>query len=878
MQNPANQDLPEDISIASPKRPGMMAALRAKLKARPDSEHEMTFNRLIMNGIVVLYALIISSATSDDLTSSMMTLSIYYTAGSVAIFLHILCFPEKSPIRRLAAMVLDISCVTYAIHVGGEWNLWLYPFLLWVIFGNGFRFGVKYLFAASAMSVAGFGFLLVYSTFWHRYPALSWGCMAGLVTLPTYAAVLIQKLEEAKRQAEESNRAKSAFLASISHELRTPLTAIIGLSDLLNSTPMNREQANMNVTIGESGRSLLSLINAILDLSRLEVRMMPKKIQSIDFFRLLHRVRDMIAVSARSKNVDVTLNFAPDVPRFILTSLKHIEDSIVNLASNAVKFTNSGFVLISVSITEKKLDTVRLRIEVTDSGIGIAKDAQERIFERFTQADESIIDKFGGTGLGLATVKQMIEDIDGQVGVRSKPGHGSTFWIELDAGAGMEDGLRDWRPVDVIAITNDMNLLQKFDEIGINVHQSKDIRTAIQKSGALRAEDIAPLIFVDARVTGADLDAVSRDIRGDSHACRPSLIAITDDAPDRNFQITPENFVTTLHRPLLLEDLAASLIMAAGPAPESGADSRFDKRAPLMTYSILLADDNKVNRTVISKILTHAGHTVEAVENGRLAIEALQEKVFDIALFDINMPVINGVEAAKIYHFISNGSDKTPIVALTADATPEAEARCEDAGMAACLVKPIEAKILLEHIDRIVAANGGARSAMIESAAMQESNASLDTKDVSPGATNLETPGVIDIRAVNDLYELGGTQFVQEVIEHFIEEANDVLKQLDRAVEDLDYKAFRDQVHALRSGAANVGATRVFKLCLAWRSIEPEELASHGDRYVREIAEVIVESRQQLAVLCLKYGVTSDAPAGADLPRAPVTGKRRGAI
>jgi two-component system sensor histidine kinase RpfC len=279
------------------------------------------------------------------------------------------------------------------------------------------------------VGVPGFAAVIWATPYWQANPHLAGGLLAGLFVLPLYTATLIRKLETAKQQAEAASRAKSMFLASVSHELRTPLNAIIGLSALLEDTITEPEQHDMVRTIGSSGRSLLALITDLLDFSRLEAGRTPAAVVDYDLHELLHRVRSMLSVQAREKGLELSIHASARTPYRLRGDARHIQEILLNLAGNALKFTAEGGIVIAVHATALESDRARLRFEVSDTGIGIAPEARERIFESFTQADETIIDRFGGTGLGLAIVKHILARHHARLAVESRLGEGADFIV-----------------------------------------------------------------------------------------------------------------------------------------------------------------------------------------------------------------------------------------------------------------------------------------------------------------------------------------------------------------------------------------------------------------------------------------------------------------
>lgn len=830
----------------------MAGRLRRRLASRPDTEHETTINRVGLNIFAFIYLAVYityfaPSSPEPGMGTSTLTIgyaaciSLLYFVSATSLFAHMVWKPASNPARRVFAMALDFSFITYVMHLGGVQFSWCYPFLLWTIFGNGFRYGTRYLFIATAMAVCAFSLLMTFNPFWQRYPALSWGCLIGLVVLPAYVSVLIRKLSEAIEAAEEANRAKSLFLASVSHELRTPLNAVIGLSDLLNATRLNGEQSDMSRTIGEAGRSLLSLINSVLDLSRLEVGKMPLLDEKLDLFALLNRIRNITSVAANAKNVRVSLQIAPEVPQYVMASSRLLEEIVTNLASNAVKFTHDGYVLLRVRSEPITSGKIALTIEAKDTGIGIAKEAQDSIFERFMQADESIVDRFGGTGLGLAIAKQMVEQRGGSITVDSEVGVGSTFTVHITLDIADDDSAKPVLDRKIIALTQDSELADTLRQINPALEiATGPNQVATLMSSEKDAGNNKPILVYDLSCPG-DLPAIAKMLStADRHGNYTKTIAINKIQDLELDDELAQQFVSIVEAPVTIQAIENAIRIAL-PANHAGIEGTAADIFHAATCGhILVADDNKTNQKVIGKILERAGHTVTFADNGQVALETLQHDQFDIAFMDINMPELNGLEATKLYKFARAGADEVPIYALTADVTETMRIKCKDAGMAGCLSKPIEPAKLLAVIDEQITTAGGA---VMQAAEMQpqenSEHAEIDAEE------DIEK-GPIDTAALNDLADLGGPDFVREVVNQFLDDSVSVLEGLSAAVETQNYHAFRDDLHALRSGAANVGARNVFQSCLKWRDIEPGELAVSGTEHLQTLQQQFEEARSQL--------------------------------
>ncbi len=829
-------------------RDGLIKRLRIRLASRPDSEHEISYNRFALCACIIFY--LIGASFSGDAEAHRTLAQLAFSFGifnicAIAIFFAILHDNRVSPIRRVLSICVDVGFLSYLIHVGDNATALFYPIYLWAIFGNGFRFGILYLFIAAGISVVAFSTVVVTTQFWRDNISLALGLIAGLLVLPAYVSVLIRKLSEAKRQAEEANRAKSLFLASVSHELRTPLNAIIGLSELLSETATDLEQEDMSRTITTAGRSLLNLITTILDFSQNEAKKRPVRQEDTDLFALLASTRDMFVVQTQARGLWLTLHITPRTPQFVIGDPRCVEEVLVNLVGNALKFTEAGYVSIFADAVESAAGKIKLRIEVSDTGIGIAPEAQARIFESFTQADETIIDRFGGSGLGLAIVKQLVEAQGGQLGVESVVGTGSTFWLEFECALGASRSLAPLPQTHPwLLLSNDPEAERFIAQCGAAVERIPVAAALELRIKALKQTGVnhRPVIILDQRELGAELVTVARHLQGSDPSHSPTLIALKDDAcvdiPSRQL------YLTTLPRPLSVSAVMNAWLHVSwnerkNMARGSDLQTKAKSRRPL---SILVAEDNKTNQKVIGKILERGGHQVHLADNGELALEAMIDNHFDIALIDLNMPVLNGIEMTKLYRFVAIDRAHLPIIALTADATAETKIRCLDAGMDDCLTKPIEPAHLLNVLNAF--ADAGNEPDLVPAAF------SSDTETVREPSASPKAAGdmTIDLDKLDYLQKLGGKEFVNDILDQYVSDAARMLRELSDAVAEEDLPKFQDRIHALRSCSANVGAKAIYELCLSWREMDAYDLALRGEEHMKVIEAEFSKARTVLSL------------------------------
>jgi two-component system sensor histidine kinase RpfC len=821
-------------------------ALQRWRGAAVDGEQAMVMNRFIAGLLVLAFN---TWAVPRGLTSGvpLIASAIYLLLGGL-IGVHLIIRPVVSTPRRVAAMLLDCGAISYELYAGGGAAAWLFASYLWVVFGNGFRFGSR--FQALGMVVTTIGYLVVvaFTPFWRDQPALVIGGVVSLAIVPLYALALIKRLSRATQQAEEANRAKSLFLASVSHELRTPLNAVIGMGALLESTDLNSEQSHMSHTIMVSARSLLSLIDGILDLSSIEAGRVSTASSDFDLAQLLHEIRIIFAAQARLKGVRLNLHVAARTPLLLHGDGRRLHEILLNLVGNALKFTDAGSVTVAVDAISRQDEQVRLRFEVMDTGIGIAPEARERIFDVFTQADDSIVNRFGGTGLGLAIVRKSLHLLGGEIGVESAPGAGSTFWFELglQKQPAVADETRSFPDLRAFVLGRCPDavvpLLGRLADLGVRIEQADAAppdwmtSTATPSRCLLAFDSIGPNTPKRSFAEASAADMLSFvDVR-EAPTTGLAVEGLPVGAPRRDF-------ASILYLPASAAEIACVLRFVAATVGH-GAPAERPLPGARESYNLLVADDNATNRHVLQKIFRSAGHTVTLVADGEQALDALAEQNFDAAVLDVNMPVMGGIEAAKIYRMTSIGSVAIPLLALTADATPATRDRCLEAGMAACAVKPVEPARLLALIDEIVgkARDEGARSAALADPRIADIAAHPRFRGALPPA--------LDAHVVSGLRMLGGDEFVTEVADSARSESRARFEDLRTAASLGDVAGFRAQAHGLHSVAANIGAKHLSDICRPFETTSADELYRQSPAWLADVEAELERVEAALIEAC----------------------------
>jgi two-component system, sensor histidine kinase RpfC len=823
-----------ELCLTVPKR------VAARLRGRPDTEHEMSLNRLVFAAIIVLILLL--ERKSGAPSSALVSMTIFI-ALSLALLGHIILFPKTSRPRRIIALILDCSFLGWQLHLGGEKVALFYPVYLWVIFGNGFRFGLGFL--AAAVPVATLSFALVFATtpYWQKQWHLSAGLLIGLIILPAYCGTLIRKLSRATRSAEEANNAKSLFLASVSHELRTPLTAIAGMSGLLRHANLNKEESEMVETINLASESLQTLINGLLDLSRIDAGHMPNLPEKLDLMNLLVDIRRIVERQVIAKNLRFSVHVTPRTPPILLANRQHLFEIILNLVGNAVKFTEHGTVVVAVDgeAAEYRESKVRLTIEVSDTGIGIARQDQTRIFDDFTQANSTIMNRFGGTGLGLAITKRRAALFDGTIDVESTLGQGSTFRVSLMthfATTNVEPSPANEAAVTLVASNEEIiiQLRAALLALGGAVRVVRP-RSTVLDSIALKSSGIvlvhAPdLEFIEPAISCSSstvvlIDETAGNSLPDVVIQRRCIAVLSDISSMQSLSrvLATAQRLSYTHAPLTSETTAT-----AAEAPS--------KTKPAQSRHVLLVDDNRVNQRVFTRILESGGHEVTIAENGEKALDILAKEAgrIDIVLMDFNMPELDGLETTRMFRMMSLGEARLPILGLTADISANSDSRWRAAGMDGCLIKPIEPEAFLTAIDAIArrTTSGTASSVAI----LRE----------HPRFRKQTLPAFDEIVIAN-LERLGDRTFVIALLSDFVTDSAEVIGALSAAATEGNTTEFRNQAHALRSSAVNVGATALAELCGPWVDQRGIELKARAAEFAARAQAELLRTRKAVSEL-----------------------------
>ena len=826
----------------------LLGRLRTHIRAQPDLEFQQSFVRVLIGLFLLAYFSSDLVSLNKEIRDTTIVVGALFTILTAAHLILALIRSRISHVRRIFGMVLDFSTCSYVLVLTGESGSLLLVVYLWGTLGYGIRYGANYLLGAGALAIIGFSTALYFSSYWGTHAYVSAAFLLAIVGIPLYTFSLLKQLHGAVSREKNANLEKSAFLANMSHELRTPLNGVIGVADLLAETHLSREQNEYAGIIRSSAEALLELIEKVLDISRIEAGRLTSEPEDFDLHRLVNGTVLMLKNQAHKKGLVLAAHIAPQTPFLLHGDARHLRQVMINLIGNALKFTEYGRVDVYVRPIGQA-NPQRVRIEVVDTGIGMPLSVQARIFDRFTQADVSVTRKYGGTGLGTTIAKQLIGMMGGEIGLSSREGEGTSFWLEVPLALQTPEvpplTSEHFEETMCVGILANNELASRLQQVVKSWGaQTVMVHTTTHLSAELSSytEEGTPLgaVVIERSCLPGDPIEFLRLLRDDSNLTSlPVILIDSSTVQDKGgsemrseMHLIQGGFASVLSvpvNPTLLFNAVHEAASRQLPQNVVSLAERFQSQVGTQRLHILVAEDNPVNQRVIRGLLSHAGFEVVLAQDGEEALSMLESgKHFDLAIIDMHMPELSGPEVIQRWRFMENGH--LPIIMLTADAREDAEQLSKDSGADAFLTKPISSHGLVDMIAQLIKKN--TQPMLLKPASLRGSNG-----------------GILDETVLENLALMGGgAPFVRDLIDSFNEDSKRSITEIESALHTEDFGKWHDQLHMLKGGANDVGAHELARLCSEAERIKPYEITTTLAREkLLIVRSVLAETQTSLA-------------------------------